>query len=59
MFIFHRSEEILKFWVTARFGTDIFLGGKDQNAFFDAIESDVSNQKRQELMLDFIFHDFW
>jgi len=46
-------------WFIARYGSDVFLGGKGQNASFDAIESDVSNQKKRELMLDFIFHDFW
>jgi len=59
MFTFHRNEEILTMWFIARYGSDVFLGGKGQNASFDAIESDVSNQKKRELMLDFIFHDFW
>jgi hypothetical protein len=73
MCIFHRNEEILKLWVIARFGSDIFLGGKGfQNGSFDAIDdyfrandgnnligSDVSDEKRRELILDSIFHDFW
>jgi len=71
--IFHRNEGILKLWVTARFGSDIFPGEKGfHNGSFDAIDdyfranngndligSDLSDEKRQELILDSIFHDFW
>ena len=73
MFIFCRNEEILKFWAIARFGNDMFLGGKGlQNSSFDSIDhyfpthngnypvgSDMSYEKRRELIFDAIFHDFW
>ena len=40
MYVYHRSDEILKLWVIARFGSDIFLGGKDShNASFGAIDN--------------------
>jgi hypothetical protein len=69
MRIFRRNE-ILKFWAIARFGSDIFLGEKGfQNDSFDdyfheingdnPIRSDVSDEKRRELIFDAIFHDFW
>jgi hypothetical protein len=66
MRIFRRNE-ILKFWAIARFGSDIFLGGKGfQNDSFDDYFREIngdnpirSGVSERELIFDAIFDDFW